>query len=72
MTAAEMNGMILANIGTQLQEQITDSIKDRLATIYKKWLRDIIKTEAPVLSGQVTKTAPAAGEEQPANEEEAS
>ena len=65
MTAAQMNSMILENIGDQLQDQIDNSIKNKLVYTYKNWLRAIIKAEAPVLSGQVTKQA----EQVPAEEE---
>lgn len=74
MTAAEMNSMILENIGDQLREQIDDSIKGKLSKIYKDWLRSIIKAEAPVLSGQVTRQPTEETDNQgaPAPEEEAS
>jgi len=70
MTAAEMNSMILENIGDQLREQIDDSIKSKLSMVYKKWLRGLIKAEAPVLSGQVTKQQKEQHTPAPENEEE--
>ena len=71
MTAAEMNSMILENIGDQLREQVDDSIKGKLSMIYKKWLRGLIKAEAPVLSGQVTKQQNEQQTPAPEKEEEA-
>ena len=63
--------MILSNLGTQLQEQIQNSVKEMLADKYFSWLKSIIKAEAPALSGQ--DQAQEGEEEQPqsGNEEEA-
>lgn len=65
-----MNQMILSNLGTQLQDQINNSVKESLADKYFSWLKSIIKAEAPALSGQDLQSEEE-GQEQPAKEEEA-